>query len=324
MLAYSADGIHWHIDHNLSPLLTHDVPDGSYQIMFDKPWNRWLMYRRPDYHSAAAVRAGTFANVRPQRRYGVSINDRLGSGWTYPALILVPDEAVERRDIDTLYVFKEGTDFIAMLGEMDDSEDGLQEVHLAISHDGIRWSWFPYLPPLIPRGDKEAWDAGQIQPPKSVVTRGEFVYLYYTGVNVGQRVETGYDSNIGMVRLRKGRWLGLRGGMDGGYVLSREFVVSGNHLELNSHAINTPYMQPIRGSSVGYIQVELMRRDNVTLKLHPIPGFTFAESDPVDGDNTNGVVTWKGKSDLSSLRGTAIHIRFHVVQSELWEMRFAD
>ena len=35
-------------------------------------------------------------------------------------------------------------------------------------------------------------------------------------------------------------------------------------------------------------------------------------------------MTWKAKSDLSSLRGTPIHIRFRVVQSELWEMRFAD
>ena len=294
MLAYSADGIHWQIDHKVSPLLTHDIPDGSYQTIFDKSRNRWLMYRRPDYHSAAAVRAGEFANVRPQRRYGVLINDRLGPGWTYPALILVPDEAVERRDIDTLYIFKEGTDYIALLGEMDDREDGLQEVHLALSPDGIRWSWFPYLPPLIPRGEKGTWDAGQVQPPRGIVPRGEYNYMYYSGVNVGQRVETAYDSNIGMVRLPTGRWIGLGAGMEGGFVLTRELVISGNHLEVNSQAINTPYMQPIRGKSVGYIQVELLRRDNVTLKLHPIPGFTFAESDSLGGDDTNGVVTWKG------------------------------
>ena len=324
MLAYSADGIHWQVDHKLSPLLTHDVPDGSYQTLFEKEQNRWLLYRRPDFHSAAAVRAGGFANVRPQRRYGVATNDRLGPGWTYPTLILVPDESVSRRDIDTMYVFREGTDYLAMLGEMDDSEDGVQEVHLVISHDGIHWSWFPYLPPLIPRGPKDSWDAGQIQPPKSIVTRGEFTYLYYAGVNEGQRMEVGYDSNIGMARLRTGRWIGLTSDASGGFVLTREMVVTGNQLELNSHAINTPYMAPIMGRGVGYIQVELMRRDNVTQKLHPIPGFTFAESVPLTGDFDDGVVTWKGKADLSSLRGTPVYIRFHVVQSELWEMRFAD
>lgn len=324
MLAYSADGIHWTTDEKVSPLLTHDIPDGSYQILFDKPRNRWVMYRRPDYHSAAGVRAGKFANVRPQRRYGISINNHLGPGWTYPTLILVPDEAVERRDIDTMDVFREGTDYIALLGEMDDSQDGVEEVHLALSHDGVHWSWFPYLPPLIPRGKKGSWDAGQVQPPMTIVKRGEFCYMYYTGVNVGQRVETGYESNIGMCRLHTGRWIGLAAGMDGGYVLTRDLVVSGNRLELNSHGINTPYMQPINGNSTGYIKIELLRRNNVTQKLQPIPGFTFAESDPLWGDSLNGVVTWEGKSDLSSLLGTAVYIRFHLVQSELWELRFVD
>jgi hypothetical protein len=326
MLAYSADGTHWEVDREASPLLTHDTPDGSYQTIYNRERKIWMMYRRPDYHSAATVREpGPFAGVPPQRRYGVSVNNRLGPGWSYPGLVLVPDEAVARRDIDTMYVFREGTDYIGLLGEMDDREEGVQEVHLALSHDGLNWSWFPYLPPLIPRGAKGSWDAGQVQPPKNIVPAGEFTYTYYTGVNVGQRVEAGYESNIGMCRIRTGRWIGLASDENGGYVLSRQMVVTGNRLQVNYQGINGAYMKPVLGRYPrGYIQVELLRRDQETLKLKPIPGFTFAESDPLTGDGAETAATWKGKGDLSSLKGTPVHVRFRVVQSELWEMRFAD
>ena len=271
MLAYSGDGIHWTVDRTVSPLLTHDTPDGSYQTMFDAERNRWLLFRRPDYHSAATVREpGPFATVPPQRRFGVSTNNRLGPGWSYPALVLVPDEAVSRRDIDTMYVFREGTDYLALLGEMDDKEEGLQEVHLALSHDGLHWSWFPYLPPLIPRGPKGSWDAGQIQPPKNIVAGREYSSMYFTGVNIGQRVEAGYDSNIGMARIRTGRWIGLASDANGGYAMTRQLIVSGNHLEINYQGINGAYMRPVQGKFPrGFIQVELLKRNNRTLNWSP-------------------------------------------------------
>jgi hypothetical protein len=325
MLAYSADGIHWSVDRQVSPLLTK-IPDGSFEPIFDPLNKRWLLFRRPDYKSAAAVEQGPFATVRPNGRYAVSINSRLGPGWSFPRLEIVPDEEVERRDIDHMKVFRYGTHFIGLLGMMDDRLLGLQQVQLAVSHDGLQWTRFPYLPPILPQGEKGAFDAGQVHPPY-VVDRGEFTYLYYSADVVGQRVQQGYYSSIGMARMRRGRWIALTADTNGGYVLTREVVVSGDHIEVNFQGIIAPYMKPIDGinnSTQGFIRLELLHRNDATAKLEAIPGFTLKESDALVGDNLAGIATWQGRADLSSLRGKPVYVRFHVVNSELWQFRFGS
>jgi len=219
-------------------------------------------------------------------------------------------------------VFRAGTHYVGLLGMMDDRELGLQQVHLATSRDGLSWTRFPYLPPLIPQGEKGAFDAGQVHP-AYVMERGEFAYLYYSGDVVGQRVQQGYFSSIGVARMRRGRWIGLKSDTNGGYVVTRELIVSGDRIEVNFQGIIAPYMKPIEGKPLGFIRTELLRRSDPTGKLQPIPGFTMKESDPLVGDNLSGVVTWNRKADLTGLRGTPVYVRFHVVNSELWGMRFA-
>jgi hypothetical protein len=320
MLAWSGDGVDWQVDREVSPLVTR-VPDGSFDLARDEERQRWLLFRRPDYASAALKRQGPYAAVRPNGRYAVSVNNRLGPGWSHPRLVLTPHEEVEWRDIDTMRVIREGTHYVALLGMMNDREKGLQQVHLAVSPDGLRWTRFPFLPAFIPRGPDGAFDAGQVQPP-AVTPRGEFNYLYYTGVNVGQRVQQGYYAAIGAARMRRGRWVGLQAGADGGYVLTRELRVTGGRLEVNFQGVIAPYMQPIDGRPIGSIRVELLRRSAVEGHLEPIPGFTFPESDPLVGDGLAAAVSWKGSAALTSLRGQPVYIRFHVVQSELWGFRF--
>jgi len=322
MLAYSADGIHWHIDQEASPLITH-IPDGSFQAFLDKESGRWLMFRRPDQFSAALISEGPYAAVNTKRRYSVSTNDHLGPGWTSPRIVIVPDEEVEVRNIDHMRVRRVGTHYIAMLGMMDDSQKGLQDVHLAASRDGLTWTKFPYLPAFLPRGDKGSYDAGQVFPPSSV-DQGEYTFLYYGTDVVGQRVQQGYASSIAMARLRRGRWIGLQSDTKGGYMLTRELVVSGGRLEVNFQGVIATYMEPIEGSPLGYVRLELLRRSDSLGRLKPIPGFTMAESDSLVGDGLSTAATWKGKSDLTSLRGSSVFIRVHIVNSQLWGLRFAD
>jgi hypothetical protein len=40
-----------------------------------------------------------------------------------------------------------------------------------------------------------------------------------------------------------------------------------------------------------------------------------------NGQSTEG--TWKGKSDLTTLRGSPVYIRTHIVNSQLGGIRFA-
>jgi hypothetical protein len=50
----------------------------------------------------------------------------------------------------------------------------------------------------------------------------------------------------------------------------------------------------------------------------PIPGFSFAECDPLQGDALNQPVTWRGRSDLSSLRGSRVVLRVRMMRAKLF------
>ena len=55
--------------------------------------------------------------------------------------------------------------------------------------------------------------------------------------------------------------------------------------------------------------------------LPPIDGFTFADCDRLTGDESDRVVTWKGRSDLSGIGETAA-IRIRMFQAKLFAYKF--
>jgi hypothetical protein len=55
----------------------------------------------------------------------------------------------------------------------------------------------------------------------------------------------------------------------------------------------------------------------------PVPGFTLAECDFLYGEHLWSPMTWRGKSDLGSLRGKVIRLRFLLNRVRLHAFRFA-
>ncbi len=52
----------------------------------------------------------------------------------------------------------------------------------------------------------------------------------------------------------------------------------------------------------------------------PLMGYSFDDCDPLSGDHLDAVVTWRGKSDLSALRGKQIHLRFCMARASLFAL----
>ena len=69
----------------------------------------------------------------------------------------------------------------------------------------------------------------------------------------------------------------------------------------------------------GWIKVELTTPPTEPIsQVEPIEGFSLAEADPLSGDELDQVVTWKGRSDLSSLRGRKVALRIHMARTKLF------
>jgi hypothetical protein len=94
--------------------------------------------------------------------------------------------------------------------------------------------------------------------------------------------------------LRLDGFISINAPLAGGELITRPLTFSGKQLELNYST-----------SAAGQLRVELQNNDGT-----PIPGFTLDDCDPIWGDHIARVVTWKGGSDLSSLAGKPVRIRF--------------
>jgi hypothetical protein len=94
----------------------------------------------------------------------------------------------------------------------------------------------------------------------------------------------------------------------GGELLTKYFTFTGDSLELNFST-----------SAAGSIQIEIQ-----DAKGKPIPGFTLAESEDIFGDSVDRNIRWKGHegSDLSTLRGRAVRLRFVIKDADLYSFRF--
>ena len=63
--------------------------------------------------------------------------------------------------------------------------------------------------------------------------------------------------------------------------------------------------------------MELQQEDGKVL-----PGFTLADCDPFIGDDTAATITWGGRSDLTSLAGKPLRVRFVLSKGDLYSMQF--
>ena len=236
MVATSEDGLDWKVDRDLSPIATN-LRDGGHQVLYDDDRDRWLYYRRPP--GLAQVSHLSVANI--QRRYGVSINDHFSpDGWSYPRMVLTPEEEVDVPWIDHLTVLRWGTHFVGLWTGLDEHVEGLAETHIAVSRDGIRWTRFPHRPVFIGRGRAGDFDAGEVGVPRSAVIVGDQTNIYYTGNMAGQKANRGKFASIGVARMRTGRWVGVKADNPDGWLLTREMTVSGDRLELNHKELGSP------------------------------------------------------------------------------------
>ena len=80
----------------------------------------------------------------------------------------------------------------------------------------------------------------------------------------------------------------------------------GNALELN-----------VQTSVAGHVLVEILR------DREPIQGYSVADADPIKGNFIEKTVTWNGQSDVSSLAGEPVQVRFVMRDAKLYAFQFA-
>jgi hypothetical protein len=178
---------------------------------------------------------------------------------------------------------------------------GASETVFMSSRDGVAWERHFMEAFITPGLDPENWtERNMIVGSGLVPTAPGEMSLYY--VEHYRRPSV----RIRRASMRVDGIVSVNAGFIGGWARTRPFSFEGDELTLNYAT-----------SASGSIQVEIQDEDGL-----PIDGYTITAADEIWGDKLDGVVTWKGNSDVSSLAGQTIRLKFHMKQADLYALQF--
>jgi len=168
--------------------------------------------------------------------------------------------------------------------------------------------------PILERGRWGEWDCTQLYGPNSVLVVDDQIVLYYCAGAFGHEPEGSrsdaggknvYRTAIGRATLRLDGLISLRAGEDEVAITTRPLVFEGGRLEVNVCC------------GEGSLRVELLDEQGKV-----VPGFSRDDCKPFCGDELRFVVAWQNGSDLSTLAGKPVRVRFLLRSGDLYAFQF--
>ena len=185
------------------------------------------------------------------------------------------------------------------------------DTRLAISRDNEGWNFVSHEP-IIDNGPEGSWDHGMLfgQPDLLRLPDGR-IAVPYSGYGEGHDINfsSNYkdwpkqESGMAWAVWQEGRLAGIEAEKTGEFWAANH-VTDGSSIQINA-----------RTERRGKIEVELVVKDDV------LPGFSFADCVPITGDKMWETVQWKGKKDLSELKGTKFQIHFRLTKAKIFGYR---
>jgi hypothetical protein len=108
--------------------------------------------------------------------------------------------------------------------------------------------------------------------------------------------------------LRTDGFVSLNAGYGGGEMVTKVLEFTGSELVLNYST-----------SAAGGIRVELQSPDG-----RPLPEYGLADCVPMVGDEIEGTVRWRHGSDVSTLAGQRVRLRYVLQDADVYSMRFRN
>ncbi len=333
----SPDGIHWHVTH--TNIVSYQVVDNrhhldSQNIMFwDDRISKYVVYGRRNMFEAgvqgrAVARAesdklGEFSGVQEMP---VMIGPERGDRWVdyYSSSALKYPWAQ-----DAYYMFPQAY-FHYLGGEIPEfpkqtpANAGPLHTQFAASRDGIHWQRYDRRP-FVPLGMRGEFDWASARMIHGLVpdTTGREMYMYYragdwlhgwdrneNNKRLLTKAGLGADRNIAVISrlvLRRDGFISVYAPWTGGEFVTEPLRFTGRKLVLN-----------LDTSAEGTARLAVLDRAG-----NAIPGFGLKDCDFIHTANeVNRVVKWRGNSDLSSLAGKPIRLRFAIKNTHLSAFQF--
>ncbi len=307
--AFSPDGLHWTV---LKDPISFEHCDSQNIVYYDNRSKEYILYMRgfmlgprapgqpypkESFHQYVWRRAIAMTESKDFKKFPLS------------HIILEPGP--EMRPSDQFYTNCmtniPGAPYLKlMFPAVYNVADDITEIDLYSSYNGKNWHKVPG-DPVYQTQEFGKPDGGCVFASPNLVERpnGDWI-LPYVGYNVPHKYPRGsYKFEPGMLVWPKGRLAGIMSKGKGEFA-TVAFVAPGNILKINALT-----------KRAGYIKVEVVGMDG-----KPIKGHTFADAEPVIGNQYKSIVRWKNSNNLGIKTGTPVFLRFKMKMAKIYELYF--
>jgi hypothetical protein len=290
----SPDGIRWK-PISKKPVITKGAFDSQNLAFWDPVAMVYREYHR-DYDRS----------VKPPRRTIVMCTSKDYVTWTDPVPLEYPGSPKQELYTNAVQPYERAPHiligfparYLAKQGH------GVEPLFMA-SRDGVTFT--RYNDPVIPRtapqdrdGNRSNYMAWGIV---DLPGRPNHLSVYAT-----EGYYQGADSRLRRFEYHKDGFVSLRGGSDGGELVTKPFVFTGKRLSLN-----------LAASAAGLVRVEIQDVDG-----EPMPGFALSQCTPLKGDDIDRTVEWESGPDVSQLAGKPIRLRILINNTDVYSFTFGD
>ena len=189
--------------------------------------------------------------------------------------------------------------------------DGIQDVQLAVSRDGIHWDR-PERKPYIALGLKGGPEGGCLWPTQGLLysDSGNEIYQYYsptahTHGDYNARTDK-WEGGIYLLKQRLDGFVSADADNKGGWFTTPAMKFKGTELELNVDA-----------GALGHMLVEVRDENN-----KPIPGYTLDEAIPIMQNQLAAKAKWRSGASVIGLQDRPIRLHVKMESCKLYAFRF--
>jgi len=295
-IATSADGLAWtRLKHEPVLYHNHDINDLFRDTLRD--------------HYVAIVSGYTTGpHWSGKRRVTMQSTSKDLINWEAPWFIITPDDPVDKGQTQFYAIgghLIRGDLWIGLVKVLRDDlvspgvpkgAYGVGYTTLAWTRDGKHWTR-DREPFFEPDPDVNAWDHAHAWLDYQLPVDDE-VYIYYGGYKSGHKWNRFEERQIGLVRMKRDRYVSRDAGPEGGTLRTPPVVLAGQTITVNA-------------AVKGELRVELLDGSG-----KPIPGFAASDCEPLRGDDLAHRVRFK--RTLTTLQDKPVHVAFHLRDAKLY------
>ena len=287
---FSPDGVHWTLESEPAIEQAYDATIFSWDPVGEK----WV----------ACVKI--FRDGKRARGYAKSKDF---TAWSDTYSMLEADERDHPEDqLYAMRILRYESVYIGLLKVYHVATDRC-DLQLAFSRNGKHWERPNRQPFLSNSTERGAYDFGNLDEAGAPIRMGDELWFYYGGRSV-LHYEEPVDTNgsICLATLRVDGFVSIDAGEEGGTIVTKPLVLSGDSLYLNADAED------------GELSVEVLEdQAGADVKsFKPISSFTMEECEPVVSDSVRQKVVWKDSKSFSELGERTIRLRFHLRRAKLF------